>query len=202
MVSLHRMHKECVSIKEERIQKMAHKYIYLFTEGNANMRELLGGKGANLAEMTNIGLPVPPLTLVPVTHIPPPAHHPTELPPCKGMKRDAAPHTKQPPSLVTLATHTHIDTSTHRVTTEGGHWHRRAICLQGMEALEPPRHHHRAIRMQAATPMSDRVVTSHTHTHPDITTPTHRVTTLQGVEALERGRVQPPSITHWLQWPP
>ncbi len=38
---------------------MAHKYCYLFTEGNANMRELLGGKGANLAEMTNIGLPVP-----------------------------------------------------------------------------------------------------------------------------------------------
>ena len=36
-----------------------HKYVYLFTEGNANMRELLGGKGANLAEMTNIGLPVP-----------------------------------------------------------------------------------------------------------------------------------------------
>ena len=38
---------------------MANKYCYLFTEGNANMRELLGGKGANLAEMTNIGLPVP-----------------------------------------------------------------------------------------------------------------------------------------------
>ena len=38
---------------------MAHKYCYLFTEGNATMRELLGGKGANLAEMTNIGLPVP-----------------------------------------------------------------------------------------------------------------------------------------------
>ena len=38
---------------------MAHKYCYLFSEGNANMRELLGGKGANLAEMTNIGLPVP-----------------------------------------------------------------------------------------------------------------------------------------------
>ena len=38
---------------------MSHKYIYLFTEGNGNMRELLGGKGANLAEMTNIGLPVP-----------------------------------------------------------------------------------------------------------------------------------------------
>ena len=36
-----------------------HKYVYLFSEGNANMRELLGGKGANLAEMTNIGLPVP-----------------------------------------------------------------------------------------------------------------------------------------------
>ena len=35
------------------------KYVYLFTEGNANMRNLLGGKGANLAEMTNIGLPVP-----------------------------------------------------------------------------------------------------------------------------------------------
>ncbi len=38
---------------------MAKKYVYLFTEGNAQMRELLGGKGANLAEMTNIGLPVP-----------------------------------------------------------------------------------------------------------------------------------------------
>ena len=38
---------------------MGKKYCYLFTEGNANMRELLGGKGANLAEMTNIGLPVP-----------------------------------------------------------------------------------------------------------------------------------------------
>ena len=38
---------------------MSKKYCYLFTEGNAQMRELLGGKGANLAEMTNIGLPVP-----------------------------------------------------------------------------------------------------------------------------------------------
>ncbi len=38
---------------------MANKYCYLFTEGNAKMRELLGGKGANLAEMTHIGLPVP-----------------------------------------------------------------------------------------------------------------------------------------------
>ena len=38
---------------------MATKYVYLFTEGNADMRELLGGKGANLAEMTHIGLPVP-----------------------------------------------------------------------------------------------------------------------------------------------
>ncbi|MBQ9485740.1 MAG: pyruvate, phosphate dikinase, partial [Clostridia bacterium] len=35
------------------------KYVYLFSEGNAKMREILGGKGANLAEMTNIGLPVP-----------------------------------------------------------------------------------------------------------------------------------------------
>ena len=39
---------------------MAKKWCYLFSEGNANMRELLGGKGANLAEMTNLGLPVPP----------------------------------------------------------------------------------------------------------------------------------------------
>ena len=38
---------------------MSKKFCYLFTEGNASMRELLGGKGANLAEMTNIGLPVP-----------------------------------------------------------------------------------------------------------------------------------------------
>ena len=37
----------------------AKKYVYLFSEGNADMRELLWGKGANLAEMTNIGLPVP-----------------------------------------------------------------------------------------------------------------------------------------------
>ena len=42
-----------------RLIQLAHKYVYLFSEGNANMRELLGGKGANLAEMTNIGLPVP-----------------------------------------------------------------------------------------------------------------------------------------------
>jgi pyruvate,orthophosphate dikinase len=38
---------------------MGNKWVYLFTEGNANMREILGGKGANLAEMTRIGLPVP-----------------------------------------------------------------------------------------------------------------------------------------------
>ena len=38
---------------------MAHKYVYLFSEGNATMRNLLGGKGANLAEMTGLGLPVP-----------------------------------------------------------------------------------------------------------------------------------------------
>jgi pyruvate,orthophosphate dikinase len=38
---------------------MSKKYVYLFSEGNASMRELLGGKGAGLAEMTNIGMPVP-----------------------------------------------------------------------------------------------------------------------------------------------
>ena len=38
----------------------AHKYVYLFSEGNGSMRELLGGKGANLAEMNLIGIPVPP----------------------------------------------------------------------------------------------------------------------------------------------
>ena len=38
---------------------MGKKWVYLFTEGNAGMRNLLGGKGANLAEMTNLGLPVP-----------------------------------------------------------------------------------------------------------------------------------------------
>ena len=39
---------------------MAKKYCYLFTEGNATMREILGGKGANLAEKTKIRLPLPP----------------------------------------------------------------------------------------------------------------------------------------------
>ena len=38
---------------------MSHKYLYMFSEGNGKMKELLGGKGANLAEMTNLGLPVP-----------------------------------------------------------------------------------------------------------------------------------------------
>ena len=38
---------------------MGHKYVYLFSEGNGSMRELLGGKGANLAEMTVLGMPVP-----------------------------------------------------------------------------------------------------------------------------------------------
>ena len=38
---------------------MSRKYVYKFSEGNATMRELLGGKGANLAEMTGIGLPLP-----------------------------------------------------------------------------------------------------------------------------------------------
>ena len=47
----------CIIFEEESF--MSKKYLYLFSEGNATMRELLGGKGANLAEMTNIGLPVP-----------------------------------------------------------------------------------------------------------------------------------------------
>ena len=38
---------------------MSHKYVYLFSEGKSSLRELLGGKGANLAEMTNLGMPVP-----------------------------------------------------------------------------------------------------------------------------------------------
>ena len=38
---------------------MSKKFVYLFTEGDGSMRELLGGKGANLAEMTKIGMPVP-----------------------------------------------------------------------------------------------------------------------------------------------
>ena len=42
------------------MDSMGKKYVYMFTEGNAKMRNLLGGKGAGLAEMTNLGLPVPP----------------------------------------------------------------------------------------------------------------------------------------------
>ena len=38
---------------------MNEKYVYLFKEGNADMKEILGGKGANLAEMTKLGLPIP-----------------------------------------------------------------------------------------------------------------------------------------------
>ena len=48
-----------LNIIERNRNNMSKKYVYLFSEGNADMRELLGGKGANLAEMTNIGLPVP-----------------------------------------------------------------------------------------------------------------------------------------------
>ncbi len=44
-------------MKEE--DTVSHKYVYLFKEGSADMRALLGGKGANLAEMSNLGLPVP-----------------------------------------------------------------------------------------------------------------------------------------------
>ncbi len=53
------IHNSFYKSKNGGLPNMAKKYCYLFTEGNANMRELLGGKGANLAEMTNIGLPVP-----------------------------------------------------------------------------------------------------------------------------------------------
>ena len=45
---------------QEVVAKSPHKWVYLFSEGNAKMRELLGGKGAGVAEMTNAGLPVPP----------------------------------------------------------------------------------------------------------------------------------------------
>ena len=45
--------------KQEEIKKVSKKFVYLFSEGNGSMRELLGGKGANLAEMTNLGMPVP-----------------------------------------------------------------------------------------------------------------------------------------------
>ncbi len=48
-----------MQILKRRKKYMSKKYVYLFSEGNADMRELLGGKGANLAEMTKIGLPVP-----------------------------------------------------------------------------------------------------------------------------------------------
>ena len=45
---------------EEAVKRSPHKWVYLFSEGNATMRDLLGGKGAGVAEMTNAGLPVPP----------------------------------------------------------------------------------------------------------------------------------------------
>ena len=45
---------------DDAVQKSPRKWIYLFSEGNAKMRDLLGGKGAGVAEMTNAGLPVPP----------------------------------------------------------------------------------------------------------------------------------------------
>ncbi len=45
---------------EETVKRSPHKWVYLFSEGNAKMRDLLGGKGAGVAEMTNAGLPVPP----------------------------------------------------------------------------------------------------------------------------------------------
>ena len=71
------------------------------------------------------------------------------------------------------ATHTHIDTPPHRVTTEGGHWHRRAICLQGVEALE---------RGRDAAALT--LVTLATLIHPDTATSpgtsSHRVITEGG----------------------
>ena len=48
---------------------MPDKYVYLFSEGNAQMKNLLGGKGANLAEMTGLGLPVPPGCTLSLIHI-------------------------------------------------------------------------------------------------------------------------------------
>ena len=45
---------------DEAVKRSPHKWVYLFSEGNATMRDLLGGKGAGVAEMTNAGLPVPP----------------------------------------------------------------------------------------------------------------------------------------------
>ncbi len=48
------------STLDEAVKQSPHKWVYLFSEGNANMRDLLGGKGAGVAEMTNAGLPVPP----------------------------------------------------------------------------------------------------------------------------------------------
>ncbi len=54
---LFRLSKKLIIFMEE--NKMSKKYVYLFSEGNKDMRNLLGGKGANLAEMTHIGLPVP-----------------------------------------------------------------------------------------------------------------------------------------------
>ena len=49
----------CSDHRRKGVHTMSHKYVYLFSEGNGHMRELLGGKGANLAEMTNLGMPVP-----------------------------------------------------------------------------------------------------------------------------------------------
>ena len=48
-----------MNIRRKTIKVDKKKFVYLFSEGNGSMRELLGGKGANLAEMTNLGMPVP-----------------------------------------------------------------------------------------------------------------------------------------------
>src|SRR5579859_452643 len=53
-------HQKAAAPKRAASQKTPQKWVYLFSEGNGQMRDLLGGKGANLAEMTGLGLPVPP----------------------------------------------------------------------------------------------------------------------------------------------
>ena len=54
---------------DEVVKKSPRKWVYLFSEGNAKMRDLLGGKGAGVSEMTNAGLPVTPI-MTPVSNFP------------------------------------------------------------------------------------------------------------------------------------
>ena len=96
-----------------------------------------------------------------------------------------------------------------RVVTTGTPPH-RVIALQGNEAGCTPRHRYTGQsgctpgsrpHSGIITPAHHHIITS-SHHHIITSSHHHRVITLQGIEALERGRVQPPSITHWLQWPP